>query len=244
MFQKIIFFLILFFPIVVLAAEIDSDGDGLSDEREINFYYTDPNNPDTDNDGYNDNLELINGYSPHVGFGERLINVDQDSDGLNDGYELALQTDLKNPDSDNDGYLDGQEFLNEYDPRTSEKIKLEKRIEINLSSQRLKYFLGPVRINEHIVSTGKASMPTPTGNFTIEKKQERAWSEMAGLWMPWWLSFNDIHAIHELPEWPDGTKEGASHLGIPVSHGCVRLGIGPAKTLYDWTPIGTKLVIY
>ena len=34
-----------------------------------------------------------------------------------------------------------------------------------------------------------------------------------------------------------------SHLGKPASHGCVRLGIGPAKELYDWAPIGTRVVV-
>lgn len=241
--RKLIFCLILFFPVMVLAADIDSDNDGLTDEREINYYYTDPNNPDTDNDGYDDNLELINGYSPHFNGKTRLTEVDQDNDGLNDGYELALQTDLKNPDSDNDGYLDGDEFLNEYDPRTAEPVKLKKQIRVYLSDQRLKYFLGPVRLGEHIVSTGKVSTPTPIGEFTIEKKNKNAWSNMAGLWMPWWMSFNGVYAIHELPEWPNGAKEGANHLGIPVSHGCIRLGIGPAENLYDWTAVGTKLII-
>jgi hypothetical protein len=242
--KKIIIFLILFFPLAALAAEIDTDGDGLSDEREINLYYTDPNNPDTDGDGYNDSLELINGYSPHVGFAERLINVDQDDDGLNDGYELALQTDLKNSDSDGDGRSDGEEFLNEFDPGAPGEVKLTKTIEVNLTNQYLEYFLGPVRLNRHIVSTGKASTPTPVGEFSIEKKNENAWSALAGLWMPWWMSFNGAYAIHELPEWPGGVKEGADHLGIPVSHGCIRLAIGPAKNLYDWTPIGAKLIIY
>ena len=47
-----------------------------------------------------------------------------------------------------------------------------------------------------------------------------------------------------LPYWPSGYREGTNHLGIPVSHGCVRLGIGPAKTLYDWAEIGTTVAIY
>ena len=242
--KRIIFILILFFPIFVFAAVNDSDGDGLSDEQEINFYYSDPYKADTDDDGYDDKLELINGYSPIVGFSERLINIDQDNDGLNDGYELALQTDLKNLDSDSDGHLDGEEFISEYDPRTAEPIKLEKQIKVNLSEQYLEYYLGPVRLNKFVVSTGKAATPTPRGEFTIEQKKEKAWSQLAGLWMPWWLSFKGIYAIHELPEWPDGSKEGSNHLGIPVSHGCIRLGIGPAKQLYDWTTVDTRLIIY
>lgn len=234
----------LLFPTLILAAELDTDGDGLTDQLETQVYYTDLNNTDTDGDGFGDQAELANGYSPHFGFNERLINVDQDNDGLNDGYELALGSDLKNADSDDDGFSDGDEFKNEYDPTKSEATKLEKRIDVDLSDQKLNYYLGPVRLNGFTVSTGKASTPTPLGTYTIEKKHPKAWSRMAGLWMPYWLSFNGVYAIHELPEWPDGSKEGANHLGIPVSHGCVRLGIGPAKEIYDWAPIGTKLTIH
>lgn len=41
----------------------DPDRDGLTDEQE-KFYKTDPNNPDTDGDGYCDGLEVQNGYNP------------------------------------------------------------------------------------------------------------------------------------------------------------------------------------
>jgi lipoprotein-anchoring transpeptidase ErfK/SrfK len=52
------------------------------------------------------------------------------------------------------------------------------------------------------------------------------------------------YGLHELPEWPNGYKEGASHLGIPVSHGCVRLGVGAAVRVFNWVEIGTPVVIY
>ena len=42
---------------------IDIDGDGLSEEQELN-YGTDPNNSDTDGDGYLDGEEVENGYNP------------------------------------------------------------------------------------------------------------------------------------------------------------------------------------
>lgn len=51
------------------------------------------------------------------------------------------------------------------------------------------------------------------------------------------------YGIHELPEWPNGVKEGTGHLGTAVSGGCVRLGIGPAKALYDWAEVGTEVEI-
>ena len=42
---------------------VDTDGDLLTDEREKELG-TDPNNPDTDGDGYLDGPEVANGYNP------------------------------------------------------------------------------------------------------------------------------------------------------------------------------------
>lgn len=44
---------------------IDSDGDGLSDDKEYYIYNTNPNNPDTDGDGYSDYEEITSGTDPN-----------------------------------------------------------------------------------------------------------------------------------------------------------------------------------
>jgi hypothetical protein len=44
---------------------VDSDNDGLTDWEEINIYFTDPDNPDTDGDGFLDGDEVKNGYNPN-----------------------------------------------------------------------------------------------------------------------------------------------------------------------------------
>lgn len=46
----------------------DSDGDGLTDLEEINYWFTDPKLKDTDGDGFGDMMELLNGYPP-AGYG-------------------------------------------------------------------------------------------------------------------------------------------------------------------------------
>jgi lipoprotein-anchoring transpeptidase ErfK/SrfK len=28
-----------------------------------------------------------------------------------------------------------------------------------------------------------------------------------------------------------------------ASHGCVRMGIGAAKEMYEWAPVGTRVII-
>ncbi|TAL20485.1 murein L,D-transpeptidase [Patescibacteria group bacterium] len=175
--------------------------------------------------------------------------ADADGDGLSDSLELAFGTDSANPDFDGDGYPDGLEVQNGYDPRDPTPKRLTKSVSIHTKSQKLAYYLDGVKLGEFTVSTGKKKTPTPSGEFTITKKAPKAWSKMAGLWMPWWINFTGpkarpgLYAIHELPIWPGGKREGASHLGKPVSGGCVRLGIGAAKFIYDWAPIGTKVVI-
>lgn len=120
-----------------------------------------------------------------------------------------------------------------------------KLIEINLANQKLSMVQDGKVLGTYIISSGKASMPTPRGTFQIQNKARRAWSEKYGLYMPYWMAFtpSGSYGIHELPEWPGGYKEGANHLGTPVSHGCVRLGIGPAKRLYDWAETGTPVII-
>ena len=120
-----------------------------------------------------------------------------------------------------------------------------KYIEVNLAEQKLYRINGDTLEKTYLVSSGKASTPTPTGQFYIGKKTPRAYSYLYGLYMPWWEAFLDnAYGIHELPEWPNGYKEGEGHLGTPVSDGCVRLGIGAAKEMYDWTEEGTPVYIH
>ena len=182
--------------------------------------------------------------SPPAGAATEAKVVDSDKDGLSDEVELKFKTDPQVPDSDGDGFSDGTEIAKGYDPLDPKPKKLAKRIEINTKTQQLSYFLGEVKLGSYPVSTGKRATPTPKGDFMVDGKHPRAWSRPYGLWMPYWMSLkNGRFGIHELPEWPGGKKEGASHLGKPVSHGCIRLGVGPARLLYNWAEIGTKVKI-
>lgn len=199
---------------------------------------------DSDNDGYTDELELKNGYSP---FNPKQIKSDQsdiDGDGLSDTWEIKLGTDASSADSDRDGYLDGAEFDLAYDPLSSSTKKLAYQLEINLAKQKLSYLVSGHVWKTFSISTGKASMPTPPGNYRVLNKIKKAWSKSYGLWMPYWLGLGSGRfGIHELPLWPNGYREGEDHLGKPVSHGCIRLGIGAAQYIYDRVDAGTEVII-
>ena len=102
------------------------------------------------------------------------------------------------------------------------------------------------------MSTGKWSAPTPQGVLYIKNHISYAYSRKFDLYMPWWLglawnpdgSGYEGYGIHELPEWKNGKKEGEGHLGTPVSHGCIRLGVGPAEAIYNWAEEGTPVYIH
>ena len=52
---------------------------------------------------------------------------------------------------------------------------------------------------------------------------------------------NNNIGFHSIPQYADGSLAGP--LGVPVSHGCVRLSEDKAKLLYDWAPVGTKVIV-
>lgn len=128
-------------------------------------------------------------------------------------------------------------------PLIEEKLKV-KKIVINLSAQKMFLYENEVVVKELVVSTGKPGMETPVGVFQIYNKKPRVWSSY-GLWMPYWMAVapDGRFGIHELPEWPGGIREGADHLGKPVSHGCIRLGIGAAQSVYEWAEVGMEVLI-
>lgn len=171
--------------------------------------------------------------------------LDSDHDGLSDQLELQFKTDKNNPDTDGDGFKDGMEIDWGYNPLASSTVKLAQRVEVDLKKQKIYYFVGNYKWKEFKVSTGKASMPTPKGEYKIQNKVKKAWSKTYGLWMPYWLGLNKAGiGIHELPIWPSGYREGENHLGIPVSHGCIRLGLKDAPYLFERLAVGTIIKIY
>jgi hypothetical protein len=95
----------------------DRDGDGLFDDDEANVYGTNPDNPDTDDDGRPDGPEVAEGTDPlvktittlHITGEPGPASVDSDGDGLDDGAEATYGTDPTRIDSDNDGLKDGEE---------------------------------------------------------------------------------------------------------------------------------------
>lgn len=228
-------------PFSTHAVEADFDQDGLSDVDEKNKYFTDYQNPDTDDDGYNDGEEIANDYSPRFA-GKRLIEVDSDKDYLNDKWELILGTGLMDPDTDGDKYLDGTEVAAGFDPlNISPDKKIDKLIKVDLSQQRLWYYFGDKLFDTFLISGGLPGLPTPRGEFSVLAKVPVKDYGGPGYWLPntkWNLHFTTtmyryyIHGAY----WHD-------NFGRPMSHGCVNVSYKDMENLYWFAQLGTKIVI-
>ncbi len=87
----------------------DSDEDGLLDGEEVNTYNTEPLVDDTDGDGLPDGAEVF------IYFSDPAI-TDTDDDGLDDNEETLTGTNPNLADTDGDGLTDGEEVALETFP--------------------------------------------------------------------------------------------------------------------------------
>lgn len=224
-----------------ISNNLDSDLDGIFDYIETNIFHTDPFNSDTDGDGYDDKIEIDNGYSPLYGDKKYLSDVDSDNDGLNDSIEIALNLNLKNQDSDNDGYADGLEVKNGYNPLgLAGNRDVERIVEIDRSKQQMHFLLNNVRIGSYYISTGKLSTQTPLGTFSIIRKLPSHY--YPGLYQDfpntkWNLEFKRSYYIHSA-YWHDDFGMKAK------SGGCINMTIPDAKQIYSFLDVGDKVKVY
>ena len=100
-------------------------------------------------------------------------------------------------------------------------------IQVDKSAQRMTVTVDGKQLYDWPVSTGGGGYDTPSGNFKpfrmeIDHRSDE-WDDAP---MPYSIFFTKIgHAIH-------GTNE-QRNLGRPVSHGCVRLSVKNAATLWE-----------
>lgn len=121
-----------------------------------------------------------------------------------------------------------------------------RRIEIDLTRQRLYAFEGDFIVYDIPVSTGRDDWETPAGSFTIFSKV--ALTDMQGeargeKWfvpdVPHAMYFaSGGYAIHGT-YWHNTFGTGAR-----LSHGCVNLPLDMAAALYAWAPMGTPVYVH
>ncbi len=121
-----------------------------------------------------------------------------------------------------------------------------KKIEIDLADQRLYAYENGELAATFLVSTGLKMFPTPTGTFAVDKKiplMDYRWNYGPG--NPYnyniknvsWNSRFAPHLYMHEAYWHSG-------FGTVRSHGCVNMRKDDAKFIFDWSEIGTPVIIH
>lgn len=129
-------------------------------------------------------------------------------------------------------------------------------LDVNLKAQRIYVIQDHVKTDEWLISTGKAGTPTPVGQYYIINKIEIAQSKLfPGIWMQKWSALTtkkgsyggyEGYGLHRVPCFNKEctVRESYSHLGRPVSHGCIRIADVGADWIFVNAPVDTPVYVH
>lgn len=116
-------------------------------------------------------------------------------------------------------------------PRPAPLPEQGPRIEVHLGRQ-VALLVRENRVVRAIhVSTGASATPTPTGRFRVFRKERESWSVPYRVLLPWASYFSGGVALHGYGEVP----------AYPASHGCVRIPLQEARTVYAFARVGVAV---
>ncbi|SHM04628.1 Lipoprotein-anchoring transpeptidase ErfK/SrfK [Caldanaerovirga acetigignens] len=122
-------------------------------------------------------------------------------------------------------------------------------VEVSLKPlQKVVVYRGKKIVKTMLASGGRpgSDTETPLGYFTVKDRGVWFFSERFGQGAFYWVRIKDNYLFHSMPRDKDRNviKEEYEKLGIPASHGCVRLKDEDAKWFYENIPEGTMVVIH
>lgn len=114
-----------------------------------------------------------------------------------------------------------------------------KKIDVDLTNQLLRAYVGNTEVYRCIVSTGRYPYTTVTGQFSVYVKYRYTLMAGPGYYLP-----NVPHTMYFYRGYAIHGAYWHNNFGTPTSHGCVNLSLSDAAWVYNWTPVGTLVVIH
>jgi hypothetical protein len=126
-----------------------------------------------------------------------------------------------------------------------------KTIVVDLSEQKIDAYQGDTLVYSFLVSTGRDDLdppaPTKTGTYRVIERKPSVYMQGPQKKIGILDTYDEEGVPYNLLISYDGTYiHGAqwhNSFGKQHSHGCINLHPKDAKTLYNWTPVGTKVVV-
>jgi hypothetical protein len=131
-----------------------------------------------------------------------------------------------------------------------------KVITLSLTLQEAVFYDNGCAVGASPITTGRPGLDTPTGNYSVFFKTSpftmvSPWPAGSPDWYPttvaqWVVEFADGYFLHDA-YWEDQNAFGpGSENDVAqdyASHGCVHFPTAIMPWLYDWTPLGTPVII-
>jgi LysM repeat protein len=120
----------------------------------------------------------------------------------------------------------------------SPTITVGKQIIVDLSDSRTYAYENGALVRNVLSSMGRSATPTIQGAFTIQRKYVSAPMTGPGYYLPevpYIMYFYSGYALH-------GTYWHAN-FGQPMSHGCVNLPTPEAEWFFNWSEVGTPVLV-
>lgn len=120
------------------------------------------------------------------------------------------------------------------------------QINVDLKKQRVYIYANNNLVYTMIVSSGMNNS-TPKGDFRIGHRGYHFYNRTEGMGGDYWVGFIGakylFHSVPTRANFGDYIVEEAQKLGVPASHGCVRLSVPDANWFYTNIPDGTAVHI-
>lgn len=165
-----------------------------------------------------------------------------------DGTELADQEQLANAIANS--IAKGEDITQQMNikvaaHKTVNMSSYDKWIEVDLSEQRTTAYERATPVNSFIIASGTAGHETVKGEFEIwlrvRSQTMQGGSKADGSYysipnVEWVSYFYQDYALHGA-WWRE-------KFGYPASHGCVNMRNEDARWIYEWAPLGTKVIVH
>lgn len=152
-------------------------------------------------------------------------------------YRVMLRAELANP-----------ERLYEYELYFTTVNMGEKYwVEVKLGEKHtMTVYKGRQQVRHMPASGGRPECPTPMGYFYTKDRGHSFWSQRFGEGATYWVRLAGQYLVHSVPKdshW-ETKEEEHKKLGLPASHGCIRLDEKDAQWFFENIPRGTLVIIH
>jgi lipoprotein-anchoring transpeptidase ErfK/SrfK len=122
-----------------------------------------------------------------------------------------------------------------------------KRVVFSQSRQRVWLVNGGMKVERTYLVSGSLYDNLDPGTYSVYSRSEQAWGIDDSGTMRYFVRFaqgdNAAIGFHDIPIDDGKPVQSAAQLGTPLSHGCIRQKRPDAIALWDFAPLGTRVVV-